>query len=482
MAYLVDREVLTRLPLAEATLQLWAWVADDQHLDDLFRRLRGRQYTKELTFPVVVRLTADALLQYRGSGRKSFLRGQEDGLLDTSRQSVYGKLGGIALPLSEAFLTEGTQRLRQLLPDDTSADMSIPSSLQGFDIYLVDGKIIKRVAKLLKPLRGQKGGLLGGKALVALHLQSRLAIAMASVADGEVNDAKLVPALLPQVAHVLPQPRLAVLDSQFCDLTQTALLLAQGDHFVVRAHPKVHFYPEAAAPYAQEPGVRSGVDQRGRTWTQDWGWLGVPHGKKSLYVRRITLQRPGDSTVVIYTDLLDPHEFPAADLLTIYLARWGIERVFQQITEVFDLRSLIGTTPEGTVFQLSFCLLLYNMIQVVRAHVAQAAALPVEAISTELLYEDVRRQLTALAEVVGLARAAELLALPVGVSLTAGLVRERLAVLLADVWTERWRKSVNKKPRQHPRKGHARNHTSVQRVLEEHRNHQKASQMIVNSP
>ena len=37
----VDREVLTRLPLAEATLQLWAWVADDPHLDDLFQRLRG---------------------------------------------------------------------------------------------------------------------------------------------------------------------------------------------------------------------------------------------------------------------------------------------------------------------------------------------------------------------------------------------------------------------------------------------------------
>jgi hypothetical protein len=482
MLPLVDREVLTRLPLAEATLQLWAWIADDNHLDDLFERLRGRQYTRELTFPVVVRLIADALIQYRGSGRRSFLHGQEDGILDTSRQSVYSKLGRIDLALSEAFLAEGAQRLLQILPDTASDAPLLPSRLQGFDIYIVDGKIVKRVAKLLKPLRGQKGGLLGGKALVALHLQSRLAIAMASVADGEVNDAKLVPALLPQVAQTLLRRRLAVLDSQFCDLTQTALLLAQGDHFVVRAHPKVHFHPDAAADHAHDTGVACGVDERGRTWTQDWGWLGVPHGKKSLYVRRITLHRPGDNAVVIYTDLLNPHEFPAADLLTVYLARWGIERVFQQITEVFDLRSLIGTTPEGTVFQLSFCLLLYNMIQVVRAHVAQAAQLPVETISTELLYEDVRRQLTALAEVVGLARAAELLTLPVGGLLTAGLVQESLAMLLAEVWTERWRKSVNKKPRKHPTKGHDRNHTSVQRVLEEHRRHQKTPQIVVNSP
>jgi len=43
--------------------------------------------------------------------------------------------------------------------------------------------------------------------------------------------------------------------------------------------------------------------------------------------------------------------------------RWTIERVFQQITEVFNLQHLIGTTPQGTLFQLAFCLLLYNMLQ-----------------------------------------------------------------------------------------------------------------------
>src|ERR1044072_9180547 len=82
----VDRAVLSRLPLAEATLHLWSWMADDDHLDDLFARLRGRQYTRELTFPVLVRLIGDALIQHRGSGRRSFLRGDEAGILTTSPQ------------------------------------------------------------------------------------------------------------------------------------------------------------------------------------------------------------------------------------------------------------------------------------------------------------------------------------------------------------------------------------------------------------
>ncbi len=107
-----DRAVLERLPLAEATLQLWAWVANDRHLDDLFERLRGRQYTRDLSFPLVVQLIQDALVQHHGSGRQAFDRGQEHGILENSNQAVYGKLAGIALPLSEAFLSESTQRLR----------------------------------------------------------------------------------------------------------------------------------------------------------------------------------------------------------------------------------------------------------------------------------------------------------------------------------------------------------------------------------
>jgi hypothetical protein len=66
----------------------------------------------------------------------------------------------------------------------------------------LDGKAIKRVPKRLRALRHSSGGVFGGKALVALHLASGLAVAMATDPDGETNETKLVPELLPQVrAH-----------------------------------------------------------------------------------------------------------------------------------------------------------------------------------------------------------------------------------------------------------------------------------------
>ena len=56
--------------------------------------------------------------------------------------------------------------------------------------------------------------------------------------------------------------------------------------------------------------------------------------------------------------------------LAVYLRRWEIERAFQKIVEVFELRRLIGSTPRATIFQAAFCLLLYNLLHVMRAFVA----------------------------------------------------------------------------------------------------------------
>jgi Transposase DDE domain len=448
------REVLSRLPLAEAVLSLWRWVADPLFLLSVFARHRGQGYEKEISFGVLVQLIADALLEHQGSGKKSFARGREQGLLAASVQAVYQKLGRIPLGLSEAWLAESTARLRPVHPE--AARVPVSPALRDLEVIIVDGKAIKRVAKRLKPLRGRKGGVLGGKALVALELRSGVVVAMATHADGETNEAKLVPALLPQVREQVVGKRLWVADRQFCDLTQPAAFAQGEDQFLVRYHPKTPFCPDPLHP------AQRGVDGQGRVWEQDWGWLGSPQAKHRRFVRRLTLYRPGEETIMLITDLLDATRFPAPDLFELYLARWSIERVFQQITEVFHLQTLIGTTPQGTVFQFAFCVLLYNMVQVVRAYVATAQARPVPTISTELLFDDVHRQLVALTELVPAERVAPLFpVLPTEEALRAQLTR-----LLATVWTSRWLKALPKQRKAPaPRTPIRGNQTSVFRLV-----------------
>jgi hypothetical protein len=452
------RDTLTRLPLAEAVLTLWRWVADPGSLDQIFDDNRGRCYEKILSFSLLVYLIRDALLEYGGSGRKSFDEAKDRGELETSYRAAYGKLGRTPIPVSAALLAGCTARLREVYPGEPQAQAPLPASLDDYRVITLDGKAIKRVAKRLKPLWGVPGGLLGGRALVAQDLRSGLAVAMRAHPDGDANEVRFVGDLVPEVRRLGPGKTLWLGDSGFCDLTQPTHFAKRGDAFLVRYHPKVPFYVDPACP------AREGRDSRGRRYVEEWGHLGSPRNKNRLYVRRITLYRPGEKDVILVTNLCDAAAVPAVDLLETYLQRWGIERMFQQVTEVFGLEHLIGTKPEGVIFQFAMCLLLYNLIQVVRGVIAVDVQRPHEEISGEKLFEDVERQMIAWSETV---EPEETIARFEG-EWTAQRVKVRLSELLSGVWRDRWLKSPPRKPRAARKVARKRTHGSVYRILEAH--------------
>lgn len=457
-----SREVLRRLPLAEALMRCWQFALDEEALDAIFEQYRGRSYKKELRFATIVHLMADALLEHGGSGHQAILRTAEEAPLPASMKAVYGKLGRIPISLSNGFLKAGTQRLSELLPAPRRS--LLPKSLRRFTVLFVDGKKIKRVPRMLKAARKVKAMVLGGKTLAALCWNSGLVVAMHADPDGHAGDQPLVPGLWQQIREGSSDERLWVADRQFCDLIQTEQFTAGGDHFLIRYSSKVKFTRDASRE------IRRGIDAAGQSYVEEWGWLGQAANKRRRYVRRITLTRqPAEGEtkqpdpLILVTDLLDADKFPAADLLTAYQARWGIESVFQKITEVFHLQNLISTSPEGTVFQFAFCLLLYNMIQLLTRYLSVEEQIPESAISQENLFYDVHRQLTAWAELLGPALTVEdLQPIP-----TAAGLRGRLQHLLSGLWTERWRKAPKKKrPRPHQTKVEVPgSHTSMYRLL-----------------
>ena len=63
----LSRDHLARMPLAEAVLTLWRWVADTALPDQVFDDNRGRCYQKILSFSFLVYLIRDVLLrEFRG--------------------------------------------------------------------------------------------------------------------------------------------------------------------------------------------------------------------------------------------------------------------------------------------------------------------------------------------------------------------------------------------------------------------------------
>src|SRR3954449_2026661 len=451
--------VLEKLPLADSVWRLLQFTMDDPWLEDLWARNRGRCYERDLKFGTLARLIADALLEHSGSGNQAFERAQEKEALPVSITSAYEKLGNLPVAVSETLLEEGTRRMNAVLPEIPAVD-PLPDCWADHEVFGGDGKAIKHVKRLLKPLRGLQAGILGARASVGLNLRTGLAVAMVGHLDGEAGEAALTDVLLLTLARTAGRrPWVVVLDRLYCNLSFPQRVLKAGGHFLIRYCSNTTFVPDATRP-AQESR-----DAQGYRIVQEWGWLGKVESADRQYVRRITKHWPDGKELGVVTDLLDEARYPAEAMLSTYQSRWGIETVFHQIPDVFSLRHLIGTMPKAVLFQLSFCLLLYDALQVVRAHLASFQECEARTISNEKLFYDVKRQFVAVS---GLVDVEPLLSL-LGEVPTATELRVRLREGLRGAWSDRWWKA-----RSSGRGGHQKvkarvpgNHTSTYRVLQQ---------------
>jgi hypothetical protein len=459
-----DLRVLAELPLAESFYTLWGYLASEDFLADLFDRHRGRCYQDKLSFAELVTVLTDALTRYQGSGHRAITKALERNQLSVKARAPYGKLARLPLPLAEAFLCGLTARLRPPFPKGLLRTQ-MPACLDGLAVVVLDGKKVKNVAKRLLATRGRPGKLFGGKVLAAYLPADGLVVALAADPDGEANDIRLLPRVMPLASAAVNGPRLWVADAQFCDLDQPAVFTRQpGDHFLIRFNARNSFTPDP------DPGRAPlrGTNRLGQGYTQDWGWMGAAKDPRRRYLRRIVVDRPGQPEVTVVTDLLDAGAYPAEDLLAAYLDRWQIENVFQQITEVFELRHLIGCAPGATVFQAALCLVIYNVLQVVRGYAAQASPEPVQVgeLSAEKIFQDMHEELVALHRMVKGERLLGVLPRED----RAEAVRARLGLLLRQAWLPSWKKARPGKPRaQRPVAEEPGGHTSVHKVLQEAR-------------
>jgi hypothetical protein len=446
------RELTDRLPLATAVLEVFAYAFPEQAINELYDKHRGRSYTDELKFADLLSLTSDALLQHGGSGHRVCQEAKRQGTLPVDQSNFYRKLGRMPVAVSRALLRECTVRLTELIPPQRGL---LPGCFADFEVVVLDGKKIKNAAKRLKPTRGYSGALIGAKALVAMSLRTGLALAMSDSMDGEANDVPLVPELLPQVREVVGRPILWMADRQFGDGCTPRLLTSRpGDHFLLRVRAGLSFQADPSVP------TLSRTEEQGREVLDEIGIFG--QGKMALPVRRVTLRRgDGEDDVVLITDLMEREVFDALDLLKLYRKRWGIEQMFQQVTETFSLEHLIGATPKAVLFQMAFCLLMYNLIQVVKAYVAEDGKVDRAMVSTANLFYDIKRELQTWSYFKA--------ALPAEVDQNAASMQRRLRRLLAGSWDPiAYRKAVDKRPRRKrpkPRSLYG-GHTSVQRLLE----------------
>jgi hypothetical protein len=443
-----QQELMRRSPLARCVLELSDYALEPRLLEAIFEDGRGRCYQDVLSFEDFVRLTRDALLRHHGSAHKLFLELESTDSHPVDESNFYRKLARTPVAISRALLSEGAARLAPLMPPVKQA----PACFKDLELIVADGKKIKNAAKRLLPTRGLGGKLIGAKALVGIDARTGLAVAMSDSLDGLSNDVPLVPALMEQLRRKIARPICSVWDRQFDNQrTMRQLCARAGDAFVVRMNQGHRLVVESST---------EACDGKGRKITDQIVVLG--QGKRTMRLRRVTLERAkGQEAIVLLSNLLDAAAYPAADLLQLYKMRWNIEQMFQQVTQTFALEHLIGCSPRAVLFQFAFCLLVYNLMQVIQAYVAEDGKVLASAVSLYYLFDRTRQQLCAWACYGGgswtrVARDRE--------AMTA-----RLRTLLAGSWNAvLLSKAPDKKPRAspaEPKRLHG-GHTSVLRALE----------------
>jgi hypothetical protein len=462
---LVAREIVRKASLAQAVLGLLHFALPPAFLEKLYDEQRGQCYHDLLSFSTLVHVISSALLQYRGSARPAIDQARKNNELPCQSRAVYDKLRRLPLNLSIAFLWQATAALRPLVPKSLADPL--PACFAEFTVGILDGKKIKNVAKKLLVARGQAGKLLGSMFLAWYDPVARMIAGIEVDRDGEANENRLVEKLLARAHAQTSLSRLWVCDALYCDLVQMSLHQRYGNHFVLRYHPKLSFTADE-----QRPAEELYDEANQRRLRQEWGWVGAVTDPRRTYVRRVHWLRDGDQApLIVVTDLSDSQRYPAAAVLALYLHRWQIETVFQEITELFQLRKLIGCAPEAVTFQAAFCMVLYNMVQLVKAYVAEvgpAEPMSIEDVSTKMMFNDMSRELNIVVWTIPPIELTALIQTPS----SPEAMRQWLAKLLQGRWETLWRKARNKTKRKYGPKpkgksGHS-GHTSVHRLQQKH--------------
>lgn len=455
---LSTHELWGKLQLAESFWLLLRHVWSPESLDEFYDQHRGRNFQRNLAFSEIVAVLLEAVTLRQGRAHAVLLdRGDE---LPASVQAVYGKIRRMPRGLSHALIPADAARQRELIPAGLAAPLVGVKGVGKFRHLVFDGHMLKRASKRLKQARSTPGRALGGKLLAVLEVQSDLVVGLHSGADADVNEQALLPELLDQVRATLPGPRLWIADRAFGTLANFKRCTAEGDHCILRKTIRSVFQPSVTSVAIH------GNDIKGRVFRDETGTLSSNReGERAA--RQITVERPGDTPLVILTSLLDAVEYPADDVLELYRQRWSIEQKFQKVSEQFTMGPYCSSTPEGLLFHSALCLLLANTLTTLQTLLAYEREREAKSVSMHHLFEALRDELVVCKTLLTTDELVESLRVRMNLLATADLL-EYVKSLLRKAWRPKFVKSPAKKrhlPKVKHRRGTA-GHFSIQKVLD----------------
>jgi hypothetical protein len=358
------------VPLGVMVRGTLEWLLDEPTLEKLFQQHAPEQYTRELTISALVRLLIQVSAGVRASLYAAYKADQAEDqpLIETSFQAVYGKLGRFNPAVSEAVVRHSGQRCGEVL---ALLPQARAEPLSGYRMRVLDGNVLAGSHHRLTALRQWLNACLPGKSLVVYEPGLGLVTDLVLCEDAYTQERALLKQVLPRVQA----NDLVVADRNFCTTRLVFGVSRQKAFILVRQHRRA--LPCAAlGPLKKVGQTATGVVFEQPVQATD------PESGDILELRRIEVRlfqktRDGERTLALLTNL--PKEVSALDIAETYRLRWTIETHFQFLTQSLHCELPALGKPRAALFGFAMALLAANALAVVRASLRSAHGIKAEA-------------------------------------------------------------------------------------------------------
>lgn len=236
-------------------------------------------------------------------------------------------------------------------------------------VLILDGSDLEPVARRLKAVQGQASVPIPGVVLACYDLlRGTLAdlLFSPSMRTGELSLAR-------QALAGLPAGTLVVADRLYGTPKLLQEVAEKGLWAVFRAQSQVKF--KEVKLLASSPGPAGELRD-----------ALVTLGAQARLPMRVIRLRQDTQEHVYFTNVLDPQELSAQEVVDLYRDRWQVERLFQDLKEVLNLNHFYCANSNAVALQLYACAIVHTAMRVAQGRIAQEVRVEPEDLSEAKLF------------------------------------------------------------------------------------------------
>lgn len=323
-----------------------------KRLDAIFERHAQKQVVGQLAFSTCAELLGLVTTRIRPSVNAAYVKRTTE--VGVSIKSVYNKLNGIELAVSEAFVRETASDLKVIIE---AMNATLAGPLPGYDVRIVDGNHLAGTDHRIAELRHLGDAVLPGHTVAVLNPHVELIEVLISCEDGHANQRSKYQLLLDHVQR----GQCWIADRDYSIKSFLWGIKNRNGYFLIRQHGKLQGTP--IGPRKPVGTTETGiVHEQSLRLTND--------NDETFTMRRITVTldtptRDGDSEIHLLTNL--PKSVDAHTVADAYRRRWTIETAFAKLTD--ELRCELNTLgyPKAALFSFGVAVVMYNALHAVIA-------------------------------------------------------------------------------------------------------------------